>query len=95
MTPSFFKWLEEFNSMMTEKNPHIKPANMYVLYSGAPEIEIWIGMKDFAALDRSAEVKQAMIQDAEVMEMLRESVRYMNPVGRRIMRPLELCQSIG
>jgi hypothetical protein len=89
---SFCNWLREFNSMMMDKNPLIKSVKVYVLYSGAPEIEIWIGMEDFAALDRSAEIENAMTQDPEVMEMLRASVRYMNPIGRKIMQPLALDQ---
>jgi hypothetical protein len=57
-----------------------------------PEIEIWFGMRNFAALDQSAEAEKAMFQDPEVMAEFGRFTRYLKPVGRRIMLPFGLDQ---
>ena len=87
--PSFGKWLQEFNSLVLEKNPTVKSVNVYTSYTGAFEIDIWFGMEDFSALDRSAEAEKAMFQDPEVMKEFDKFTRYMKPIGRRVMLPIE------
>jgi hypothetical protein len=83
--PSFEEWLRRFNALVVEKNPTVQSVDVYSSYTGAFEVEVWFGMEDFAALDRSAESEQEMFRDAEVMEEWERFAAYMQPVGRRIM----------
>jgi hypothetical protein len=81
--------------MMMERNPSIESVDIYVLITGAPEIEAWIGMGNFSALDRSAQAEKAMVQDPEVMEEPRKSTEYLESLGRRVIRPLQLERERG
>ena len=87
--PSFGDWLQEFNALVLEKNPAVKSLNVYASYTGAFETEVWFGMEDFSALDRSSEAERAMFLDPEVMKEWEKFTSYMKPVGRRIMLPVE------
>jgi hypothetical protein len=89
---SFPAWLQRFNALVLEKNPTVESVNMYVLFSGPPEIEIWFGMRNFSALDQSAQAEKAMFQDPEVMAEFGTFTSYLKPVGRRIMLPFGLDQ---
>lgn len=87
--PSFGKWLQEFNSLVLERNPAVKSLNVHAAYTGAFGMEVWFGMQHFFALDRSVEAARAMFQNLEVMKEFEKSTRGMKPAGRRIMLPLE------
>jgi len=87
--PSFGKWLHEFNALVQEKNPAVESINVYAAYTGAFELEIWFGMQDFSALDRSAEAEKAMFGDPEVMREFGKFTQCMKSVGQRIMLPVE------
>jgi hypothetical protein len=86
--PSFGEWLQTFNSLVLGKNPAVRSISVYASYTGAFELEIWFGMEDFSALDRSAEAEKAMFQDPEVMKEFDKFTTCMKPIGRRIMLPI-------
>lgn len=86
--PSFGVWLRRFNTLVLEKNAAVESIQAYEVYTGEFGMEVWFGMHDFSALDRSHEVERAMFADPEVMKEFQKFTRYMKPVGRRIMRPI-------
>lgn len=85
--PDFPRWLQEFNDLVLAANPAVDTIDVYTSYTGAFTLEIWFGMADFAAIDRSNEAEQRMFADARIAEEFTKFVRYMEPVGRKIMRP--------
>jgi hypothetical protein len=86
--PSFEEWLRRFNALILEKNPAVHSVDAYSAYTGTFEMEVWFGMEDFAALDRSAEAEREMFNDPVVMEEWKKFAAYMKPAGRRIMARL-------
>jgi len=83
--PAFGEWLKRFNTRVMDKNPVIKSIYVYGAYTGAFEVEVWLGMESFSALHRSAEAERDMVQDPEVKEEWKMFAAYLKPLGRRIM----------
>jgi hypothetical protein len=83
--PSFEEWLRGFNALVMEKNPAVQSIDVYGAYTGAFEMEVWFGMEDFSALDRSREAEREMFTDPGIMEEWKKFAVYMKPVSRRIL----------